>query len=341
VLGVLAVPAVLTDWAHTAAAPAAGYDYSAAWRALYDGSVPGLLAGLELTLVVVGLLLVAPLVTRRAAAGPSRGPLLALAAVAGTLVLLATKFPTKTPTDWGRSIFWTLMWLLHLTGAGIWIGGLIGLLALAVPGAIPAVIRGRFWSASIRRFSVSAMTCVGAIVLSGLFFYWALVDGPSQLFTTMFGQVLGVKILIFGGMLLIGIFNQFFLHPRIEAMRAAGDTRPLRVLLLRQFPVAVALEVLLGLTVLMVAPFLHGSARNQAFQAEAAKVAPAGTKTADLPKAPQKTASASTWIYGTAETVLVIVILAGGYRVSGQMARRRTTALPVAAAPDTAAFAEA
>ncbi|MFC7641082.1 CopD family protein [Streptosporangium lutulentum] len=65
------------------------------------------------------------------------------------------------------------------------------------------------------------MSCVAAIMLSGLFLYWEHVDGPSQLFTTMYGRVLGVKILIFGTMLLLGVFNQFWLHPRIEALRAA------------------------------------------------------------------------------------------------------------------------
>ena len=120
--------------------------------------------------------------------------------------------------------------------------------------------------------------------------------------------------------------NQFWLHPRIEALRGAGDTRPVRVLLARQFPVTVAAEVLLGLTVLMVAPFLHGSARNQAFQAEAASVAPAGTKAKDLPKAPPKVPSASTWVYGTTETVAVITMMAAGYTVSGRLARRRTAA---------------
>ncbi|MEV6843150.1 hypothetical protein [Actinoplanes sp. NPDC051411] len=120
------------------------------------------------------------------------------------------------------------------------------------------------------------------------------------------------------------------------ALRAAGDTRPVRVILLREFPVTVALEVLLGLSVLMVAPFLHGSARNQAFQADAAKVAPAGTKAGDLPEAPPKTASASTRVYGPAETVLVVVVMAGGHRVSGRLARRRVGASHSSGTPEPA-----
>lgn len=71
-------------------------------------------------------------------------------------------------------------------------------------------------------------------------------------------------------------------------------------------------------------------------QAEAAKVAPAGTKAKELPKAPAKIASASTWAYGTAETVLVIVVMAGGYRVSGRLARRRAGASLPSGTPEPA-----
>jgi putative copper export protein len=330
VLGILGVPAVLTDSAHGVSVTG-GYDYGAAWGALYDGSFPGLLAGLEMTLIVAGVLLILP-----PAFGSTNRSLLASASATGAFALLTTKFPAETPDAWGRSIFETIVWFLHLAAGGVWIGGLIGLLALAIPSAVPAGDRAAFWAPAIRRFSVSAMSSVGAITLSGLFLYWEHVDGPRQLFTTMYGRVLGVKILIFGTIVLLGMANQFWLHPRIEALRAAGDTRPVRVILLREFPVTVALEVLLGLGVLMVAPFLHGSARNQAFQADAAKVAPAGTKAEDLPKVPPKTASASTWAYGTAETVLVIAVMAGGYRVSGRLARRRAGASLSSGTPEPA-----
>jgi hypothetical protein len=92
---------------------------------------------------------------------------------------------------------------------------------------------------------------------------------------------------------------------------------------MRQFPVTVALEVLLGLTVLLVAPFLHGSARNQAFQANSAAHAAATVK---LPKLAPKQASASSWIWGTTETIAVVVVMVVGYRASGRMARSRTAA---------------
>ncbi|MFD0735231.1 copper resistance D family protein [Planotetraspora mira] len=323
VLGVLAVPAVLTDLAH-GASESGGYDYAAAWNSLYDGSNAGRLSGLEVTLALVGAASVAPLAYRAVAGGRARSWLLGIGLAAGAVALGTTKFPTEAPDDWGRTGFETVIWMVHLLGGSVWIGGLAGLLLLALPGAVPETARAAFWSAAIRRFSVLAMSCVAAITLSGLFLYWEHVDGPAQLFTTMYGRVLGVKILIFGTMLLLGVFNQFWLHPRIDALRAGGDQRSLRTILLRQFPALLAVELLLGMTVLFVAPFLHGSARNQAYQAEAAKHAT--SPSAELPKIPAKQVSASTWTWGTAETLAVIVVMVGGYRVSGRIARSRTAA---------------
>jgi putative copper export protein len=320
VLGVLAFPAVLTDLAHDAS-ETGGYDYSAAWNSLYDGTNAGRLSGLEVTLSLVGAALIAPLAVRAIAAGRARRWLLGAGSAAGAVALGTTKFPAEVPDDWGRTSFETVMWMLHLFGGAIWIGGLAGLLLLALPGAVASSERGAFWSPTIRRFSASAMSCVAAIALSGLFLYWEHVDGPAQLFSTMYGRVLGVKIVIFGVLLLLGVVNQFWLHPRIDALRASGDARPLRTVLVKQFPVTVTVEVLLGMTVLFVAPFLHGSARNQAFQAAMAKHA--ASATAKLPKIPTKEVSASTWVWGTIETIVVIAIMVGGYYVSGRMARRR------------------
>ena len=334
VVGVLAVPAVLTQLAQ-GASHSGGYDYGAAWNSLYDGSNDGRLSGLEVTFSLVGAALVAPLTIRSVAAGRTRRWLLGAGLAAGAVALGTTKFPDAMPAaDWGRTVFSTLMWMLHLIGGGIWLGGLAGLLLLAAPGAVPADGRSAFWSAAIRRFSLCAMGCVAAITLSGLFLYWEHVDGPTQLVTTMYGRVLGVKILIFGALLLLGVFNQFWLHPRIEALRADGDQRPLTTLLLRRFPVVVAVEVLLGLMLLFVAPFLHGSARNQAYQARVAEHSATAIPAKKLPKLAQRQAGTSTWVWGTLETLAVAGLMAGGYRYSGRLARRRPAVATTAPASE-------
>jgi putative copper export protein len=321
-LAVLALPAVLTDSAH-GLDETGGYDYGAAWNALYDGTNSGRLLGIQFTALAVGVVLIAPLTVARFAAAPVRRWLLLGSALTSAVALATTKFPDEVPAKWGRTTFETFMWMLHLLGGGVWIGGLIGLLALALPGGVPAGARSAFWGPLIRRFSITAMSCVAAIALSGLWLYWEHVDGPSQLFSTMYGRTLLVKVIVFGALLLLGVVNQFWLHPRIEALRAAGDERPLRTILIREFRVTLALEVLFALTVLMIAPFLHGSARNQAFQADAAQQLAPGAK---LPKIAAKEVSASTWMWGTAETVIVIGLMAGGYRVSGRLARGQVAA---------------
>ncbi|MER8185991.1 DUF4149 domain-containing protein [Kitasatospora sp. NPDC094015] len=329
VLALLAVPAVLTDLAH-GASKSGGYDYAAAWDVLYDGSNAGRLSGLEVTLSLVAAALLLPLANRAVAAGRARTWLLSTGLAAGVVALGTTKFPNKAPEDWGRTSFDTLIWMLHLQGGAVWLGGLAGLLLLAAPGAVPAEERRAFWSVAIRRFSVAAMSCVAAISLSGLFLYWEHVDGPTQLVTTMYGRVLGVKILLFGGLMLLGVFNQFWLHPRIEALRDEGDQRPLVTVLLRRFPLVVAVEVVLAMTLLFVAPFLHGSARNQAFQAKAAEQSATPIPAKKLPKLAAKEVTSTTWVLGTTETVAVIVLMGAAYRFSGRLARRRTGAALVA-----------
>lgn len=336
--GVLAVPAVLSDLAR-GASDSGGFDYSAAWNSLYDGSDDGRLYGLEVTFILIGAALLAPLTVRRVATGAARRWLLASGLGAGAIALGTTKFPDAAPKDWGSTVFETLMWMLHLFGGAIWIGGLVGLALLCLPGTVSPADRGTFWAQTVRRFSAAAMSCVAAIALSGSFLYWEHVDGPSQLFTTMYGRVLGVKILIFGSLLLLGVFNQLWLHPRIEALRTAGDGRPLRTILLRRFPAVVGLEILLGLSVLFVAPFLHGSARNQAYQAGIA--AHSAGASSDLPKIAAKTAHASTWVWGTAETIVVIAVMIVGYRISERLARRRVAAAAAVSQPGAGELVEA
>jgi putative copper export protein len=316
VAGVLAFPAVLTDQAHGGS----GYDYSSAWHKLFDGSTAGLLAGLETVLPLVAALLLLPVVVLHRSLAPRLVTSLRVAALLlGVIALAATRIPAKAPApaDRARTAFQTFMWMLHLIGGAVWVGGLIGLVLLAVRSGLDS----GFWSAAIRRFAAAAMGCVAAISLSGLYLYWSHVDGPTQLLTTMYGRVLGVKIVLFGSLLVLGAVNQFWLHPRIDALRAAGDDRPLRTILARRFPAVVGVEVALILAVLFVAPFLHGSARNQAYQADVAKHTT--NPRAKLPKLPQKEVSASTWIEGTAETAAVLVVTVAGYRFSGRLARRR------------------
>jgi hypothetical protein len=130
-LGILAAPAVLSDLAH-GASPSGGYHYAAAWDSLYDGSNAGLLSGLEVTCSLAAAALLAVLAFRPVAAGRARPWMLSGALVAAAVALGTNKFPTDVSDGWGRMVFETGVWMLHLGGGAIWLGGLAAELLLVM-----------------------------------------------------------------------------------------------------------------------------------------------------------------------------------------------------------------
>lgn len=55
---------------------------------------------------------------------------------AGAVALGTTKFPTDASEGWGRTLFETGVWMLHLLGGAIWLGGLAGRLARSRTAAV-------------------------------------------------------------------------------------------------------------------------------------------------------------------------------------------------------------
>jgi hypothetical protein len=79
-----------------------------------------------------------------------------------------------------------------------------------------------------------------------------------------------IKLCAFGALLALGAVHRFWLMPKIDALRDAGDDRSGVTILAEHFRTVIVLEVILGIGVLFIVPFLSGSARNQALQAKAA-----------------------------------------------------------------------
>jgi putative copper export protein/methionine-rich copper-binding protein CopC len=226
------------------------------------------------SLALVCAVLLAPAATATLRRGWSAGSrrdtrIMALALGAGILELLARVVPTPTPPNWGREIFTQLLDFGHLTAASIWVGGLVALTVLAasvrgVNTAAPAL-----WGTLLKRFSVIATVCVGAMVLTGLWTYWIHVGPPKFLVHTLYGETLLVKLLLVAALLGLGAINQMWLLPRVQALRAgAADGHEGKVMrvTLAHFRKVVAIEAAIGLAILFVVPQLASSARNQAFQ---------------------------------------------------------------------------
>lgn len=194
----------------------------------------------------------------------------AIGLTAGVAELLARVIPTETPEEWVREIFTDLLDFGHMTGASVWIGGLVALGVLAATLRLSAAERDGFWSAALRRFSIVATVCVGVMILTGLWTAWIHVGPPRLLFHTLYGETLLVKLILVLILVGLGAINQLWLLPRVNALRAEGEDGTALAVTLRHFRGVIAAEAVVGLLVLLVVPFLSGSARKQEFERQAA-----------------------------------------------------------------------
>lgn len=189
---------------------------------------------------------------------------LAVGVVGEVIVSTPTAFAGLTVDDWLKPIFTQI----HILGALVWLGGL-GVLAVLSWRARPAA-SGEVWSRVWSRFSALAMTAAGGILISGLWMSWQHVGAFGEFVTTSYGRFLLAKIVLVGVMLAAGGYNQTVLLPRIARAVRDGDETTVRHAVLTHFPKVAAFEALLGLAVLLIVPFLSGSARTESGSGDAA-----------------------------------------------------------------------
>lgn len=190
----------------------------------------------------------------------------------------------------------TVLVVVHIVSGGVWLGGLTLLVALAGTRRSLSDRAGLLWADMWRRFSLLALICIGAMLISGLWQIWKHVGSIPQLWTTPYGLFLLVKIILTLGVIIAGGVNEFWLLPRIAQARQADAHASLVHLTLRHFPKVVWTEVVLGVGVLAVVPFLLGAVSARADAAQ--PVATGGIITAGV--ALVLTLAAS--LYATAKT---------------------------------------
>ncbi|WP_083914009.1 CopD family protein [Nocardia concava] len=180
--------------------------------------------------------------------------------VAGSLVI---SVPTKWAGLTADAQLDTWLTQAHIIGGCTWLGGLLALAALAR--ARPFGERaGLCWARVWQRFSSVALVAVGVVVASGSWMTWRHVGAVDQLVSTTYGRFLLAKLFAVAALVAAGAYNQLVLTPRIAAAHARGDLGRGFVLTLRHFPAVVTVEAAVGLCVLLIVPFLTGSARAQA-----------------------------------------------------------------------------
>jgi putative copper resistance protein D len=105
--------------------------------------------------------------------------------------------------------------LLHTVGAAVWLGGLLLLVLL----------RGRQdvdTASLVRRYSSLAIAAFAVVAVSGVTRSIVALGGWDALWATPYGWIVLAKVVLLGGMGLLGAWYRARLIPRIDGPRAAG-----------------------------------------------------------------------------------------------------------------------
>ena len=139
---------------------------------------------------------------------------------------------------------------LHFAAAGIWFGGLAGLLLVTrslcrKPDAEAFAEAGRLWS----RFSAAALPLTVITVVTGLVLAVMHIGSWEALYTSAYGQTLLVKSALYAGVIVIAAFHRFLWLPAF--VKQEGDPERVRVFLR-----GVRLEAACGAAIFIVAGML-------------------------------------------------------------------------------------
>jgi copper transport protein len=172
----------------------------------------------------------------------------ALACAAAVLLVpgLAGHPSTTSPRGLSLAFDW-----LHLVAVSIWVGGLIGLLLLAV--RVPAALRTAALGRLVPRFSRIAFASVVLLVGSGI--GASLLQFPTlgSLLRTAYGRALDLKLILLAVALLLAGVNLTRTRPRLESALTRSRLGPAASRLLRRL---VAGEVVLVVGALFAASLL-------------------------------------------------------------------------------------
>ena len=125
--------------------------------------------------------------------------------------------------------------VLHLLTAAIWIGALVPLTVMVLKSlGTQSATAARLTYDALERFSGVGPAVVAVLVLSGLVNTWFLI-GPARLLTattTIYGQLLVVKLSFFTAMMALATVNRFWLSPNLASALENGEriAKPLEAL---------------------------------------------------------------------------------------------------------------
>jgi putative copper export protein len=119
---------------------------------------------------------------------------------------------------------------LHVAATGVWMGGLFHVAFAGIPAMtrFPDEQRDGAVAALINSFHPVALFCAPLVVVTGLIASWLRLTHLDDLWTTVFGQNLMWKLIMFAFVAIMGAVNWLWMRPQL-GQRAAS--RRLRVTL--------------------------------------------------------------------------------------------------------------
>jgi putative copper export protein/mono/diheme cytochrome c family protein len=152
-----------------------------------------------------------------------------------TVAITLTTSLTGHAADWGDLTFYIAVDWAHVVAASAWTGGLFALAWIILRQ------RARLHSVSValiaRRFSRLAAVCLVTVVLTGIYNAWSQLEVFSRLWTTVYGRLLLVKLVLAAGLVWFGAVNRYVIIPRLDPNRRTDGigTRLFRILRLVWF----------------------------------------------------------------------------------------------------------
>jgi len=210
-----------------------------AWQAVLFETQFGRVWELRLGLIAAAFVLVASALAQIQA----RRALIVVLWLASIVLLVSPAWISHAAAATAQS-FGMLGDMIHLCAAGLWVGGLVPLaiflmrvrasssLSKVVPYVLP-------------RFSTLSLCCVSVLVVSGISNSWLLVGSVYALFTTLYGQLLLLKLPLFAILVGLGACNRFLVKAKLPKAPADPD-------LLAQLRRNVLCEACLGVAVVAI-----------------------------------------------------------------------------------------
>ena len=175
------------------------------------------------------------------------GMSLLIASIGGGVALASLAWSGHGAMDEGSRRHWHFTSdILHLWGAGAWLGALVAFALMAKINALQTEERIKILARAVSRFETAGALIVVVITVTGVVNYLFIV-GPTldDVLLSTYGILLFIKVALFAGMLVLAALNRFHLGPFLERSLRDGQYQVAANALRRSVWVELAAAVLI------------------------------------------------------------------------------------------------